>query len=119
MTKAQYEQKLGPLLNDVVAPAMGAVLGHGGARNPQRVSAAITSVRLAHDQMTAVTPPTEVAELHRQAVAVLASMITDMTKLRDAEIKDDRNRISSAAAAVKTDGQRLVSLGNRFTSRGY
>jgi hypothetical protein len=120
LTKAQYEQKLGPLLNDVIAPALRATVGTGaGAANPQNVSAAITSVQLAHDQMAAVTPPAEVADLHQQTVTLLTSLIRDMTKLRDAEIKNDRSGVSSAAIELKDEGQRLESLGKQFTARGY
>ena len=119
LSKAQYERKLGPLLNDVVDPALRATLGVGGAADPQKLGAAITSVRLAHDRMAAITPPAEVADLHQQTVALLAAMISDMTKLRDAETGSDKSGVASAAGALKAEAQHLETLGSQFTSRGY
>ena len=120
LTKAQYEQKLGPLLNNVVDPALRATVGTGaGAADPQKVGAAITSVQLAHDQMAAVTPPPQVADLNQRAVVLMASMITAMTNLRDAETRNDRNAVLTAATALKGEAQRLESLGSQFTARGY
>lgn len=119
LTKAQYEQKLGPLLNDVVDPALRAALGKGGAARPEKLAAAITIIRLAHDQMAMITPPAEVADLHRQAVALMSSMIGDMTKLRDAETSSDKSGASSAVGALKTDAQHLENLGGQFSARGY
>jgi hypothetical protein len=119
LTKAEYEQKLGPLLNQVVVPALRAALANGGARNPQKLGAAITNVKLAHDQMASVTPPAAVADLHGKAVAVLSSMVTHLTRLRDAETKHDKTAAVSAATALKDDGLKLQSVGSQFTSRGY
>lgn len=119
LTKAQYEQKLGPLLNDVVDPALRDVFSNAGARSPRKLGAAITILRLSHDQMAAITPPAAVAYLHKQTVAALASMISDMTKLRDAEARSDTPAGSAAIAALKTDAQHLETLGSHFTSRGY
>jgi hypothetical protein len=119
LSKAEYESKLGPLLNLQVAPALHVAFANGGARHPQNVTAAIGEIKLAHDRMAALTPPTAVADLHRNAVAVLAAMITDMTKLRDAEKKSDTSAEVSAAKAVKGDALQLQSVGNKFTARGY
>ena len=119
LTKAQYEQKLGPLLNDVVDPALRSALGNGGAASPEKLMAAMTIIRLAHDQMAMITPPAEVVDLHRQTVAVLTSMLRDMTRLRDAETKSDRSGASSAVVVLKADAQRLENLGGRFSARGY
>jgi hypothetical protein len=119
LSKAQYEGKLGPLLNDVVDPALRATLGGGGAADPQKLGAAITSVQLAHDRMAAVTPPAEVADLHQQTVAPPAALISDMTKLRDAETGSDRSGVASAASAVKAEAQHLQNFGSQFGSRGY
>ena len=119
MTKAEYEAKLGPLLNDVVDPALKAALSNGGIRNPQKVTAAIASVKVAHDEMARVKPPAAVADLHGRTVTVLSSMIADMTRLRDAETKHDTSGESSAAKGLKNDAEKLVKLGDAFTSRGY
>jgi hypothetical protein len=119
LTKAQYEQKLGPLLNNVIDPALRDALSNGGARSPRKLGAAITLLRLSHDQMAAAAPPAAVADLHKRTVAALVSMISDMTKLRVAEARSDTSAGSAAVAALKTDAQRLETLGSQFTSRGY
>ena len=119
LTKAQYEQKLGPLLNDVVDPALRAALGNGGATNPRKLSQAITSLQLSHDQMAAVTPPAEVAGVHKHAVFVLASLIKDATSLHDAEIRSNGAQELSALNRLKTEAQQLQNIGSQFTARGY
>ena len=119
LTKAQYEQKLGPLLNQQVAPAVRAALANGGILDPSKVTTAIASVKTAHDQMASVTPPTAVADLHKRAVAVLAALVTDMTKLRDAETKKDTSAERGALTNITTDARGLVDVGSQFTSRGF
>ncbi len=119
LTKAQYEQKLGPLLNYVVDPALHVALSNAGGPLPQKLAAAITDVRLAHDQMAAITPPAGVADLHQKAVALMTSMITDMTKLRAAEAAGDKTAAVSAATALISDGRQMESLGSQFAARGY
>jgi hypothetical protein len=119
LTKSAYERKLGPLLTDVVAPALRAALANGGIKNPHKLDAAITNVKLAHDQMASVTPPTAVADLHRKAVSALGAIVNDMTRLRNAETKSDRSSEKSAAISLVSDGRQLQSLGSQFTARGY
>ena len=118
LTKAQYERKLGPLLNDVVDPALRAAF-RGGRPTQKGLGAAVTVMRLAHDQMAAVTPPAAISTLHRQAVKLLSSMVDALTKLRTALIKGDKSAQSSASAALVLDAQHMQTLGNEFTSRGY
>ncbi len=103
----------------MVDPALHVALSNRGAANPQKLGAAITVVRLAHDQMAAVTPPAEVADLHEKAVAVLSSMIRDMTKLGDAETNNAKSAVGSAVTALLGDARQMETLGNQFTSRGY
>lgn len=118
LTKAQYERQLGPLLNGVVDPALRAAFSNG-AITPQKLTAAITVIRLAHDKMAAVTPPPAVSGLHKQAVTLLGSMVNDLTKLRTATVKGDRSGQSSAASGLIADARRMQTLGSEFTSRGY
>lgn len=119
LSKAAYEQQLGPLLNDKVGPGLRAALAHGGARDPQKLSDAISLLTTAHDQMAAAHPPTDIADVHNQAVAAIAALIRDVTKLRDAENGQDRTAATSAATAIKGDGQQLQSISKQFISRGY
>ena len=119
LTKAAYEQKLGPLLNQQVAPAVRTALANGGILDPKKVGDAIASVKTAHDQMASVTPPNAVADLHKKAVSVLAALVSDMTKLRDAEGKKDTSAEAGALSQITTDAKSLVDVGGQFTSRGY
>jgi hypothetical protein len=119
LTKAEYEARLGPLLNNQVVPSLRAALANGGAADPTRLTQAINSLKTAHDQMAAVNPPTEIADLHQQAVTVLGAMVSDATKLRDAEVAHDTSAEQSAANALKADAQQIQNVGNQLTQRGY
>jgi len=119
LTKAEYEARLGPLLNNQVVPSLRAALANGGAADPTRLTQAISSLKTAHDQMAAVNPPTEIADLHQQAVTVLGAMVSDATKLRDAEVAHDTAAEQSAANALKADAQQIQNVGNQLTQRGY
>ena len=98
---------------------MRAALANGGILDPNKVTTAIASVKTAHDQMASVTPPTAVADLHKRAVAVLGALVTDMTKLRDAEKKKDTSAERGALTQITTDARGLVDVGSQFTSRGF
>ena len=63
--------------------------------------------------------PTAVADLHKEAVAVLAALEADMTELKDAESKKDQGAEASALRLTTQDAQRLVKVGSQFTARGY
>src|SRR5947209_4419639 len=119
LTKAEYEARLGPLLNDQVVPSLRAALANGGAADPTKLTQAISSLQTAHDQMAAVNPPTEIADLHHQAVTVLGAMVSDATKLRDAEVAHDTSAEQAAANALKADAQQIQNVGNQLTQRGY
>jgi len=69
--------------------------------------------------MASVTPPTEIADLHNQAVQTLQSMIDDATKLRDAEKSGDSSGTQAAANSLKADAQKIQSVGSQLTARGY
>ncbi len=119
LSKAAYEQQLGPLLNNQVAPALRTALSNGGIANPQKLAAAIADVKLAHDRMAAVIPPTAIASLHSQAVVALAAIEADMQKLRTAELNKSRSDGLAALGALKTDAAKIVTVGNQFSARGF
>jgi hypothetical protein len=119
LTKAQYEAQLGPLLNGRVAPALKTALSNGGIANPSKLSVAIANVKLAHDRMAAVTPPSAIADIHAKAVTLLGSLVSDLTKLRAAELKKSKNDALSALNAIKNDGQTIITIGSEFTARGF
>jgi hypothetical protein len=119
LSKAAYEQQLGPLLNDQVAPALRTALANGGIADPKKLSSAIAEVKLAHDRMAAVNPPAAIAALHQQAVAALAAIKADMEKLRTAELKKAKPDALNALNSLKTDAQKIVTVGNQFQARGF
>ncbi len=119
LTKAAYEQELGPLLNDQVAPALRTALANGGITNPSKLASAIGEVKLAHDRMAAVNPPSAIADLHQQAVTALAAIQADMQKLHTAELKKAKSDALNALSALKTDAQKIITVGNKFQARGF
>ena len=119
LTKAQYEQELGPLLNNQVDPALRASLGGQNAANPGKIAVAIGLIRTAHDRMAGITPPAAVADLHRQAVAVLSSLVASLTKVRNAELAHDTNGTRAAALVLLSQARQLVHIGEEFTARGF
>jgi hypothetical protein len=119
LSKAAYEQQLGPVLNNEVVPATRKAFANGGAANPRNVNAVIGELKTAQSAMTSITPPAEVADLHKAAIAVIAAMVSDATKLRDAETAHDSSSTSAAATALKADAQRMQTVGSQFTARGY
>jgi hypothetical protein len=119
LSKAAYEQQLGPVLNDEVVPATRKAFANGGAADPRKVNEVIGELKTAQRAMTSITPPVEVADLHKAAIAVIGAMISDAARLRDAETAHDSASIAAAAAALKVDAQRMQSVGSQFTARGY
>jgi hypothetical protein len=69
--------------------------------------------------MSAINPPTGIADLHKQAVGYLSALINDMSKLRDAAQAKNANDYSNAAKAVESDARNIQSVGNKFVARGY
>ena len=119
LSKAQYEAKLGPLLNDQVVPALRSALTNGGARNPQKLKTAVGALNEAHDAMASITPPPKVADLHKQAVTVLASLSSDLSKMRSALLAKDKSAYVNAAKGAVHDALKLQTVGNRLTARGF
>jgi hypothetical protein len=119
LTKAQYEAKLGPLFNNQIDPALKSALSNGGATNPQNLTTAVGLVTEARDAMAAINPPTGIADLHHQAVTYLTSLITDMTKLRDAAQAKNNGDYQTAAKAVENDAQQIQTVGQKFVAKGY
>jgi hypothetical protein len=119
LTKAQYEAKLGPLLNGHVVPALRSALANGGARNPQKLKAAVAALNEAHDAMASITPPQKVADLNQQAVTILASLSSDLSKMRTALLDKSKSSYVHAAKGAVKDALKLQNVGNQLTARGF
>jgi ABC-type glycerol-3-phosphate transport system substrate-binding protein len=119
LTKAQYEQKLGPLFNNQIDPALKSALSNGGAANPQNLTTAVGLVTEARDAMAAINPPSGIADLHKQAVQYLSALIKDMSKLRDAAQSKNSGDYQTAAKAVTNDAKQIQTVGNKFVAKGY
>ncbi len=119
LTKSQYEAKLGPLFNNQIDPALKSALSNGGATNPQNLTTAVGLVTEARDAMSSINPPTGIADLHKQAVGYLSSLIKDMSKLRDAAQAKNSGDYQTAAKSVETDARNIQSVGQKFVAKGY
>lgn len=119
LSKAQYEAKLAPLLNDRVGPALRSALANGGAANPQKLATAISLIRQAHDAMAKLNPPTQIADLHRQAVASLGALADDMSKMRSSLQANDKNALVAAVKTVEGDALKIESIGSQMSARGF
>ena len=119
LTKAQYEQKLGPLFNNQIDPALKSALSNGGATNPQSLTTAVGLVTEARDAMSSIKPPTGIADLHQQAVTYLSALIKDMSKLRDAAQAKNAGDYQTAAKSVENDARQIQTVGNKFVAKGY
>jgi hypothetical protein len=119
LTKAQYEQRLGPLFNNQIDPALKSALANGGATNPQNLTTAVGLVTEARDAMAAINPPTGIADLHKQAVLYLTALIKDMSKLRDAAQAKNTGDYQAAAKSVQGDAQQIQTVGQKFVAKGY
>ena len=119
LTKAQYEAKLGPLLNDRVVPALRSALANGGARNPDKLQQAVNVLNEAHNAMASIKPPPKVADLNQQAVNVLASLSSDLAKMRSALLAKNRSDYVNAAKGAVKDALKMQNVGNQLTARGY
>jgi hypothetical protein len=119
LSKAQYEAKLGPLLNGHVVPALRTALANGGARNPDKLKTAVGALNEAHDAMASITPPAKVADLNQQAVTILASLSSDLSKMRSALLDKNRSDYVNAAKGAVKDALKLQNVGNQLTARGF
>jgi hypothetical protein len=119
LTKAQYEARLGPLLNDRVVPALRSALANGGARNPQKLKEAVDALNEAHNAMASITPPQKVADINRQAVVVLAALSSDLSKMRSALLSKNRSDYVNAAKSAVKDALKMQNVGNELTARGF
>jgi hypothetical protein len=119
LSKAQYEAKLGPLLNGHVVPALRSALANGGARNPDKLKTAVGALNEAHDAMASITPPPKVADLNQQAVTILASLSSDLSKMRTALLDKNKGSYVNAAKGAVKDALKLQNVGNQLTARGF
>jgi hypothetical protein len=119
LSKAAYEAKLGPLLNDRVGPALKSALANGGATNPQNLKTAVRLINEARNAMASLTPPTKIASLHQQAVTTLGALARDMTTMSDDLQANNKSAYTTAAKAVVKDALRIQSIGNQLSAQGY
>lgn len=119
LTKAQYEAKLGPLLNDRVVPALRGALANGGARNPQALQKAVNALNEGHNAMASINPPAKIANVNQQAVAVLAALSSDLSKMRSALLAKNKGAYVSAAKSAVQDALKMQNVGNQLTAHGY
>ena len=119
LSKAQYEAKLAPLLNDRVGPALRAALANGGAANPQKLGTAISLIQQAHNAMASLNPPTQIADLHRQAVTALGALAAGMSKMRSSLQANDKSALVAAVRTVESDALKIESIGKQMSARGF
>jgi hypothetical protein len=119
LSKAAYEAKLGPLLNDQVVPALRTALANGGARDPQKLQSAISALDEARNAMASVTPPPAIADLNQQAVTVLGALATDLSNMRAALLASRKSAYTSAARSAVQDALKMQNVGNQMTARGF
>ena len=119
LTKAQYEAKLGPLLNERVVPALKSALTNGGARNPEKLATAAGLIKEARDAMASLTPPTKIADLNQSAANTLGSLSNDLTKMKDGLQANDHSAYVNAAKSAVQDALKIQNIGNQLTARGY
>ncbi len=73
----------------------------------------------AHDRISALNPPTEVADLHQQLVKLFGARASDAaTVVRDLN-NNNYSGVQSAVADYHTQSRAVVALGQQFGSRGY
>lgn len=119
LSKAAYEARLGPLLNDRVVPALKSALSNGGATDPQKLKAAAGLLNEARSAMSSLTPPTQVADLNREAAATLGALAADLTKMSDTVQAHNKGAYLSAAKAAVRNAVKIESIGGQFSARGY
>lgn len=119
LSKAAYEARLGPLLNQRVAPALRAALANGGGADPAKLRAAVRLIDEARNAMASLTPPPKIADLNHQAVITLGALGADMSKLASDLQSHNKSAYSAAAHQVEADALRIEALGNQFSARGY
>jgi hypothetical protein len=122
LSKAEYETKLVTALR----PAQGA--GALAKRITSTSSAASDALvfdqvggiyQKAYDDIKDIVPPAEIASLHQQVVAALQALAQDAVKARDALRAKNKSAYQAALADFKAQGQKLQSLGQQLTARGY
>lgn len=119
LSKAAYEAKLGPLLNDRVGPALKSALANGGARNPQKLKTAAGLLDEARNAMASITPPAKIADLNQQAVRLLGALATDLTRMGNGVQANNKSAYTNAAKAAVRDALKIQTVGNELTARGF
>jgi hypothetical protein len=119
LSKAAYEARLGPLLNQRVAPALRAALANGGGADPAKLRTAVHLIDEARNAMASLTPPAAIADLNHQAVVTLSALGADMSKLASDLQAHNTSASTAAAHKVEADALKIEALGNQFSARGF
>ncbi len=69
--------------------------------------------------MASINPPQKVADLNQQAVNVLASLSSDLSKMRTALLSKNRSDYIDAAKSAVKDALKMQNVGNQLTARGF
>jgi hypothetical protein len=69
--------------------------------------------------MASITPPPKVADLNQQAVTILASLSSDLSKMRTALLDKNKSSYVNAAKGAVKDALKLQNVGNQLTARGF
>jgi hypothetical protein len=79
----------------------------------------VNALNEAHNAMASITPPPKVADLNQQAVNVLASLSSDLSKMRSALLAKNKSDYVNAAKSAVQDALKMQNVGNQLTARGY
>ena len=69
--------------------------------------------------MAKLNPPTQIADLHRQAVTALGALAADMSKMRSSLQANDKSALVAAVRTVESDALKIESIGNQMSARGF
>jgi hypothetical protein len=122
LSKAQYETKLvGALRPAQTAGSLAnRITSTSSADSDARVFDQVAGIyQRAYDDIKPIVPPTQVADLHAQVVAALGALAQDATRARDALRSRSKATYRAALRDFKAQGQKLQSLGQQLTARGY
>ncbi len=103
----------------VVAALQPALKSPSGALNAGQWGQTASADQQAHDQISQLNPPTEVADLHQQLVKLLGAMASDADKIRSDLNNNNQSGAQSTLGDYHTQSRGIIALGQQFGSRGY
>jgi hypothetical protein len=69
--------------------------------------------------MASLNPPTQIADLHRQAVTALGALAAGMSKMRSSLQANDKSALVAAVRTVESDALKIESIGKQMSARGF